>query len=525
MVSMLSLPNQHFAFAMSKPFLGLLLVTVFISCNRLDDAPVTPKAGTILQLNSTLIQAPGRAAYTRSEVDAIIIDKVAQQGHLDWKDVDLLTQWSAASTNHRIVIGYQPADIQDADKMLHQIDIKSGPWKAVHDALLDRIVALLQSKGQAVTREDIVVEDDPILPILVVNTADIDVITDLNNLKNIRYVEPYGYWPTAWISRSSSGCNGSTDPLNPADWTGITPGCLLPWNYNNLNIPTAWTIAQGQGIRIGVIDAGISSSQNLIGSLFNDGFSGVGRTVTTDFTMGTSTYTSCTHGTSMCSTAAGPRNAQNATTGVAYKSNLHFIRACDDVVLDASAELTGTRNALIKMGDLADIRVVSMSIGTPFSSSALKDGCTYAFNKGKLLLAAAGTSFGVTSWYGVIYPAYYSQCVAVTGVNESGNTCSNCHDGSKVLFTVPMERNVNSGRNSLALQPSTTTPSYIGGSSVATSTSAGIAALIWSVKPTLTSAQVVDIMTRTCVNYPNRNAYRGYGNLNAAAAVTLAQTY
>lgn len=500
------------------------LTLILFSCNRMEDPTITPPDGEVLQAKSTIVPSPEQL-LSRNDLDQLITDRVAQQGNLDWKDVDLRIIWSAASTNHQIVVGYQPADVADADKILHQIDIKSGKWKAVHDALLERIINLLQAKGQTVTQQDIVIEDDPVLPILVLNVDDNDVITDLYNLKNVRYVEPYGYWPNSWVSRSSSGCSGSTEPLNPADWTGVTPGCLQPWNYTNLDVPGAWGISQGQGIRIGVIDAGLSASQSLLGAQFNDGMSNVGRTVTTDYTLGTSAYTTCTHGTSMCATAAGPRNAQNATTGIAYKSNLHFIRACNDVVLDASSELTGTKNALIRMGDLTDIRVVSMSIGTPFSSGSLRDGCTYASNKGKLLLAAAGTSFSATSWWGVIYPAAYTQCIAVTGVNESGNTCSSCHDGSKVLFTVPMERNANSGRNSLALSPNNTTPTYIGGSSVATSSAAGIAALVWAVKPTLTSTQVVDILTRTCVNYPTRNSARGFGNLNALAAVNLAGTY
>ncbi|MBL0065438.1 MAG: hypothetical protein IPP38_10570 [Bacteroidetes bacterium] len=124
------------------------------------------------------------------------------------------------------------------------------------------------------------------------------------------------------------------------------------------------------------------------------------------------------------------------------------------------------------MGDLNDIKIISMSIGTPFSSGTLKDGVTYAYNKGKLIFAAAGTSFSWTSWWGVIYPAALSQCQAVTGVTESSSTCSDCHDGSQVDFTIPMQRNGNSNRTSLSLAPSGFNPTYIGGSSCATAITA-----------------------------------------------------
>jgi hypothetical protein len=166
-----------------------------------------------------------------------------------------------------------------------------------------------------------------------------------------------------------------------------------------------------------------------------------------------------------------------------------------------------------------------MSIGTPFSSNVLLDGLNYATGMGKLVMAAAGTSFSWTSWWGVVYPAAYSNAVAVTGVNESNQTCETCHDGSQVDFTIVMERNANDDRNSLALAQSGNSPTYIGGSSVATATAAGIAAMVWSVKPSLTRSQVLSILQQSSQYWPSQNSSKGYGNINAWTAVTIAGTY
>ena len=138
------------------------------------------------------------------------------------------------------------------------------------------------------------------------------------------------------------------------------------------------------------------------------------------------------------------------------------------------------------------------------------------------MMAASGTSSCCTSWWGVVYTEAHSQCVAITGVDESGNTCSSCHDGSQVDFTVPMERNANENRTSLSLGQSGNTPKYIGGSSSATATAAGIASLIWSVDPTFTRAEVLYFLTITSQYYPGSNSSTGYGNLNAFAAVNAA---
>ena len=507
--------------------LGLLFLVIFAGCNRLDDNQATPTTAneSVLVQRQNPVSVPTEAMYNRSELDNRVVSLQAERHDFHWEWTDMRTIWSAANQCYQVALGYKPANIDNIDPIIHQINLKSKEWKSVHDALLDLVLKGLNKNGQTVTLNDIIVEDDQVLPILVLRVTDKDVLTQLYNLKNVRYLEPYGYWPEQWENRSSSGCSGSSYALNAADYTTITPGCKLPWDFNNVNIPAAWNTAQGAGIRIGVIDAGISSSQTLLGSQFNDGESNVGRSITTDYTYGTTAYTSCSHGTSMAGLAAGPRNAQNATTGVAYKANLHFIRGCDDVVLDASAELSGVKNALIRMGDLNDIKIISMSIGTPFSSGTLKDGVTYAYNKGKLIFAAAGTSFSWTSWWGVIYPAALSQCQAVTGVTESSSTCSDCHDGSQVDFTIPMQRNGNSNRTSLSLAPSGFNPTYIGGSSCATAITAGIAGVIWSVKPTLTRTQIITAMQQTAQYYPSPNSSRGYGNINAAAAVALASTY
>jgi subtilisin family serine protease len=479
----------------------------------------TDNAGPVLVQKAQLITIEASEPYSKQRLDQVVVGAMNSKGDFRFENEDLQLTWSALHYgDNSLAIGYKPANVRDVRPILHEINIQKGEWKAVHDALIQFIKdELKKSTGQTVEWNSILVEDDAVLPVLTIRLTDKSVLTALANLENVRYLEPLDYWPDQ-IERSSSGCDNSTTAINSSDFSTITPAARLPWNFNNINIPAAWNTAQGQGITIGVIDAGISSSQTLLGSQFQNGLSG-GRTITTDYTLGTSAFTSCTHGTSMCGLAAGPRNDLNASTGVAYKSNLHFIRACNDVVLDASAEKTGVKNALVRMGNRSDVRIVSMSIGSPFYSSALYDGVVYANNKGKLIFAAAGTSFSWTSWYGVVYPAYHSECVAVTGVKENSNTCASCHDGSQVDFTVPMERTADSNRNSLSLTTSGSNPAYIGGSSCATAISAGVAALVWSARPSLTKTQVFNALRNTSQYYPSVNGSRGYGNINASAAI------
>lgn len=503
--------------------LTLVCIAVF-ACKRIDDNELQPtgSAKRVLVEKSNPASVPTGDPIPETELGEKIKGIMLEKGDFHWDWVDLHTLWSAVQyTDHSVAVGYKPANVTDVSSIIDKIDLQSAEWKSVHDAIINLVVETLSDRtGAAVNLKDILVEDDKDLPILVFRLTDEETLTKLYNLQNVRYLEPLGYWYDK--QRSSSGCGGSTEPLNAEDFSTLDPGCKVPWNYNSVYVPAAWNTAQGSGIKIGVIDAGISSSQSLLGSAFTNGYSSGNRTITTDYTYGSSAYTSCKHGTSMTGLAAGPRNTYGATTGVAYKSSLHFIRACDDVVLDGSSEQLGVKNALVKMGKINSIKIISMSIGTPFYSGVIADGVSFAYNKGKLMFAAAGTSFDWTSWWGVIYPAALSQCVAVTGVREDGSTCATCHDGSQVDFTIPMERNANNNRNSLSLDASGYNPTYIGGSSCATATTAGIAALVWSVKPNLSRSQVYTCLRNTAQYYPNLSSSHGYGNVNAAAAVAMA---
>ena len=85
-----------------------------------------------------------------------------------------------------------------------------------------------------------------------------------------------------------------------------------------------------------------------------------------------------------------------------------------------------------------------------------------------------------------------------------------------------MERSANSNRNSLSLPPSGTSPTYIGGSSSATATAAGIAALVWSVNTVRAREQVLQCLTSTAQFANGPSGSKGYGNINASAAVNCA---
>jgi subtilisin family serine protease len=228
----------------------------------------------------------------------------------------------------------------------------------------------------------------------------------------------------------------------------------------------------------------------------------------------------CGHGTSMAGIAAAPRGTDGASVGVAYNANLITIRAAQDVFLDASREVKGVSDAYILAGNRADVRIISMSLGRLTTSSQMTDAIRYAYNRGKLIFCAAGTSFDwSSSFVGVTYPATLPEAVAVTGVKDNLTTrCDDCHVGAEVEFTVVMQKPSND-LTSLTLAMSGNDPSTVGGSSAATATMAGMAAVVWARYPTESRAQIMSRLVAASSNRSARSSTLGWGRMNVAAAV------
>lgn len=522
---------------MKKIILSVCALALFlVACKKNEQINAVSSSERTLAFNpKETIKSEGLVPISREKLEKIVSEELKAKNDFRWSWVSDLVFWSATkAAKPTVAIGYKPLNVGDISNTIERIDIHEKSWQDVHDALLELIVNELNnaSPNSKITARDILIEDDEKLPRIVVRLDNYDVIAKLRSCQNIRYIEPldFDFAPQA-EERSSSGCGGTAVSTLPAgDYTTVAPNnCVVPWNYTNANIPAAWNLAatvqsqNGKNITIGLVDAGISSSQPLLNANFASGSSFSGRTRTVGATLGTSGYTGCSHGTSMCGLAAGPRNSVGSTVGVAYNSNLVFLRAAEDVVLDGADEKTAVKNAFVQLGDNPNVKIISMSMGTPFYSGTLEDGVNYAHNKGKMLFCAAGTSFSWTSWWGVIYPAKHDKCVAMTGIKENGSTCTVCHDGSEVDFTLIMERSSNSDRTSLAYHSAGNLPSYVGGSSCATAMGAGVAAMVWSVNPSLTRAQVLNIL-KTTSQYTTPTGNVGYGKLNALKAVQAAMS-
>lgn len=479
---------------------------------------------------------------SQQKLDEAIKEKVLNTGHFNWSSATDEMIWSALQYGDDVLsVGYKPADApNDLSSTIHKIDIKNASWADVKEDLLQLIYAEEKKLRPSLAIKDLEAYDENVLPVIDVHVKSLATVKLLRSLKTVRYAEPMGYEPKGFIenkltsgAQGSSGCGGNVpEPglVNGSDYTIISPNAKQSWNFPYHNIASAWTKSTGSGIKVMIIDSGVSPDQPLFSSNFNNGSSS-GRTIEKAVTLRkpgflgfgygsveTSVADECGHGTQMAGVCAAPRTSLGNATGVAYNCNLITVRASTDVLIDESRESKGVADAFTLAGNRTDVKIVSMSMGRITSSGQISDAIDYAYNRGKLIFCAGGTSFGWSAgWYGVIFPATKSNVNAVTGVKDNYNRCNSCHDGSEIDFTVVMEKASNE-RHVITTAMNSNNPSTVGGSSAATATTAGIAALIWSRNPAWNRDQVLNKMIQSSSSYPNKSGSLGWGRVNADAA-------
>jgi len=510
----------------------LFFVVIFISCKKNIVEP-TPLIFHVVSSQT---------------IDDLIYKSTMTYGNFDWNMVEDNIVWSAlVHSDYMMSIGFNPSGYFFDDEKIHEIKIQESIWQKAKQELLNEILRLEKELDSSVTLKKIVPWEEHSLPLVNVLIRNPKTISWLKKSVLVRYAEPMGYEPRNIIINEmkkektiynaiagSSGCdqnNAEIGLMANSDYINVLPSAKQSWNYQYHNIPKAWTKTTGAGVKVFFIDTGCEFDQENLGTSFNQGYS-ARRTIEKIVTLPRSTFLGintgpietaddgCGHGTSMAGACAAPRGVDGNTVGVAYNCHMVTCRAAEDVFIEDSRESKGVADAFTNAANRTDVKIISMSLGRVTTSSQIKDAIAFAYGKGKLIFCAAGTSFSWTSgWYGVIFPATLPQVNAVTGVyeNDFNTSCASCHDGAETDFTVVMEKSTNA-KFPLSLAMQGNIPSIVGGSSVATATASGIAALVWSKFPTLSRDAILNKLIQSSSNYPIKNAQLGWGNINADLA-------
>jgi subtilisin len=137
------------------------------------------------------------------------------------------------------------------------------------------------------------------------------------------------------------------------------------------------------------------------------------------------------HG-SHCSGIIGATESCECRIGVAPEATLHSVKVFDCQGNGSYSDIAAGIEYTADQG----WDVANLGFGGDYSS-AVKDACTYAYQKGVILVAAAGNDGPCTDC--VTYPAAYDECIAVGAVDCDGNPSSFSSTGPEVELVAPGE--------------------------------------------------------------------------------------
>jgi subtilisin len=136
------------------------------------------------------------------------------------------------------------------------------------------------------------------------------------------------------------------------------------------------------------------------------------------------------HGTHCAGIADAVDNTEGVV-GVATEATLHAVKVLDN---NGSGSFSDVAAGIEYVADQG-WDVGSLSLGADSGSQTVKDACTYAYNNGVLLVAAAGNDGPCTDCVG--YPAAYDECIAVSSTDSDDTLSSFSSTGPEVEMAAP----------------------------------------------------------------------------------------
>jgi len=174
------------------------------------------------------------------------------------------------------------------------------------------------------------------------------------------------------------------------------------WGMVKVQAPQAWDVTTGSGtIKIAILDTGVDLDHP---DLANKIVSNINLTssTTVDDVHG--------HGTHVAGIAAAMTNNGVGVAGLGYGSTIMNVKVMGDTGSGAYSWIVSGIIWAVDNG----AKVINMSLGGSSASSTLEDAINYAWSKGVVVVAAAG-NYGNTA---PLYPAYYTNCIAVAATDS-----------------------------------------------------------------------------------------------------------
>jgi len=284
------------------------------------------------------------------------------------------------------------------------------------------------------------------------------------------------------------------------------------WNLSAIRAPEAWSLNKGSNeLVIAVIDSGVDLQHEDLKNQFwlnsdeiadnkidDDGNGYIDDINGWDFTDaptldGTGDYTQrdntatdeSGHGTHVSGIACAQTNNNIGIAGVSWNCKLMTLRAGFNIASGGSFLQDDDVAAAIVYAADNGAKVINMSWGDIVNSFIIRDAINYAYEKGCVLVAAAGNS----SEDSVLYPAALTNVISVGAIDRNYNVASMSNYGEGIDLFAP-------GIGILSAQIHNRYGT-MSGTSMATPHVSGTVGLILSKYPGLTNHDIRNILVQT----------------------------
>jgi membrane-anchored mycosin MYCP len=273
----------------------------------------------------------------------------------------------------------------------------------------------------------------------------------------------------------------------------ITHVTKVPWAQQALDFSSAWSLSEGQGVTVAVVDSGVDYNPQL-----------AGRVSAIDLT-GTGDEDCVGHGTAVAGIiAASDLQARGLLfTGVAPLARIMSVKVTNNDKKFSSALLAeGIYDAAFR-----GAQVINVS-ATAKSSPALLGAVDYALSRNAVIVAAGGND--TSAGKGPFYPASYPGVLSVGAVEHDGALAPFSDRLSHVAVTAPGWNITSTDLGAYQDQ--------MAGTSFSAAYVSGVAALVRARFPSMSAALVI----RRIVDTADGGAGSGTGNglVNPLLAVT-----
>lgn len=285
------------------------------------------------------------------------------------------------------------------------------------------------------------------------------------------------------------------------------------WAHPRIGSHNAWNLTTGDSaVVVAVIDTGVDLENPELQGRLTAPKSYVAGAPTADDDQG--------HGTHVAGIIAAAGNNQQGVAGMAWEVQIMPIKVLDDTGWGDSSDVA--QGIVYAVNNGADI--INVSLGGPDSSMTLLNAVTYAADNGVLVVGSAGNcgdgnfqQNGCTAENQAVYPAAYDEQVfAVAATDSADIVASFSNRGDYVDIAAP-------GVKILSTYIGGSGYAYASGTSQAAPFVSGLAALLLSVRPSLTPQEIQTIIETSATDRGADGWDPDYGAGRIQAAASMAE--